>query len=89
MPKIAEFVDQCRAVFGEVKVKFASENGISKGIQSTERVWPVSSFCSVAELAGWAGLDTDSSTGSGKAQEPAEQTLLGSPTRNRRAARHK
>ena len=36
MPKVTEFVDAVREVFGEVKVSYASENGITKGVK-----WPV------------------------------------------------
>jgi len=38
MPKVTEFIDAVRAEFGEVKVSYASENGIEKG-----RKWPVES----------------------------------------------
>ena len=31
MPKVTEFVDAVREVFGECKVTFASENGVTRG----------------------------------------------------------
>jgi len=36
MPKVTEFIDAVRAEFGEVKVSYASENGITKGA-----MWPM------------------------------------------------
>ena len=35
MPKVTEFVDAVREVFGECKVTFASENGVTRGKQQS------------------------------------------------------
>lgn len=41
MPQVAEIVDAFRAVFGDVKVKYACENGIEIGKKTEGGVVPV------------------------------------------------
>lgn len=91
MPTIARFVDECRAVFGEVKVRYAKENGIERGT-------PVCSvfdgafekgFFGSESCIDWRLLCADIAERERKEKERAEQALLGNHARNRRATKYK
>lgn len=91
MPTIARLVDECRAVFGEVKVRYARENGIERGtpVCSVFDGTPESGFLGCESGTDWRLLCADIAERERKEKERSEQALLGSAARNRRTTRYK
>jgi hypothetical protein len=91
MPTIAKLVDECRELFGEVKVRFARENGIERGneIRSVFDGAFEKGFLGSESGFDWRLLCADIAERERKEKERAEQKVLGSPSRNGRATRYK
>ena len=91
MPTIAKFVDECRAVFGEVKVRFARENGIERGTPVCRAFdGPLESGIFSRESGtDWRLLYPDVPEGTGKTQESTKPPVLGSAARTGRTTKYK
>lgn len=83
MPKIAEFVDQVKSVFGDCKVKYASENGIERGTKVSSELdgGAETGFLGYESGFDWSAYAADIADRERKAQEPTKPQVLGNRTR--------
>jgi hypothetical protein len=83
MPKVAEFVDQVKSVFGDCKVKYASENGIERGTKVSSELYGRTEAGILGYEAGfdWSTYVADIALRERKAQESAKPQILGNRTR--------
>ena len=91
MPTVARLVDECREVFGEIKVRYARENGIERGnaVRSVFDGTPESGFLGCESGFDWRLLCADIAERERKEKERSEQAIFGSAARNRRATKYK
>lgn len=90
MPTIAKLVDECRELFGEVKVRWAKENGVERGteIRSAFDGPLEGGIFSRESGVDWRLLYPDVSAGAGETPERSKPPVLGRDTRNRRTTRY-
>lgn len=83
MPKVAEFVDQVKSVFGDCKVKYASENGIERGTKVSSELdgRAETGFFGYESGFDWSAYAAHIADRKRKAQEPTKPQILGNRTR--------
>jgi len=83
MPKVAEFVDQVKSVFGDCKVKYASENGIERGTKVSGELagGTETGFLGYESGFDWSAYAADIADRERKAQEPTKPQILGNRPR--------
>ena len=88
MPTIARLVDECRTIFGTVKVTWAKEGTIERGVQDTQFGQSLVGVLTDKQLAEYrAAFNPDGTPRERTTQELAEQALLATANRNKRTTR--